>query len=422
MNFAQQLAHAATQQGPAAAGPVDPVEAQFEQFQGQMATLQEQNLQKAEEARAAAIAKEDKEQARYPVVETPEQEAEQRAILVGKGLSPEKVDKRIAKFKKRGGQRKTSAKWRKAGRIITDTLTGLNDGGAAPITEAREARLNQAGEDAFNEVMRGGEKMQAVLAQKAQFALGETVRQQQQEQAVEYEKWEKVAQGAQKYGIPVQDEEGQPVPKEYLEAQVAEAESYEKQAKQLEQEQKAEMQRQAQHLQRVESLRSTAQVAIQSGNAAAFDYEGGHEDLMSIGLSPEGFQQMVQGSAPTEKPKQGQSQAPEAKPPTQAAAAPAEKQDSPAIAHAKRRTQERTLAKASMDVEDAFQDLEDLQKGYLHASDLLAPHALVRNIRRRLIRGNIDQEQIVALLEGEEFAQALESYSQAYEALTNPQE
>ena len=386
-----------------------------------MNLLQQDTLQKAEEARQAAIRRVDKEQARYPIVETPEQEAEQRSALKAKGLSSEKIDKRIEKFKRRGGKVKTSSKLLKAGRILADTLAGYNPNGyypgqpTAPLTQAREQRLYRAGEEAFNEALGVGQKKESILAQKAQFTLSQVVAKQQQEQAAEYEQWAKVAQGAQKYGIPVQDEQGQPVPKESLEQWVAEAESFEQQRKQVEQKEKLEMQREQQRLQKLDSTRQTAQAAITSGNASAFDYSGGHEDLMAIGLTPEGFQQMVmQGGQPSGASGQGGSQVQDAPP---AESTPEKRPPSPSREHAKQRTTERTLAQASMDIEDAFQDLEDFQRGYLVKSDLLAPHQVLRNVRRRLIRGGVENAQIKQLLEGEDFAQAMAAYTQAIEQL-----
>lgn len=55
---------------------------------------------------------------RYPVVDSPEKEKAVRADLANRGLNQKQIDKRIEKFKKKGGKVKTSAKLGLAAKIL----------------------------------------------------------------------------------------------------------------------------------------------------------------------------------------------------------------------------------------------------------------------------------------------------------------
>lgn len=109
---------------------------------------------------------------RYPTILTEEDERRERARLDRRGLKPKEVDRRIAKFKKKGGKVKTSARMMQAAGMLAGGIQGYlavkghaiqTSGGIADRVMAEgQARLN----DQVAEVNRISEQEKAVLVRE----------------------------------------------------------------------------------------------------------------------------------------------------------------------------------------------------------------------------------------------------------------
>jgi hypothetical protein len=161
----------------------------FAELRRELEALRMSTSKEAQAAAAKARREADPEQARYPVVETPEQEAKARADLTAKGLSSDMIDKRIAKFRKKGGKIKTSATLMKVGRILGDTLAGYNPRGyqpgqpIAPFTQQHQARIESAGEIARTQAEAAGDQQAKLLLTEAQYGLEKTAKLAEEERA-----------------------------------------------------------------------------------------------------------------------------------------------------------------------------------------------------------------------------------------------
>jgi hypothetical protein len=187
----------------------------FAELRAELEALRGQTAADVKGAEAKARREADPEKARYPVVETAEQEAEQRAILSSRGLGTEQINKKIAKFKKKGGKIKTSAHLLKVGRILGDTLAGYNPRGYQPgqptaqLTEQHRARIETAGAIARQQAQAAGDQEAQLLLTEAQYGLEQTAKlakeERDRQRKLEDQEWELVSRDrmvARDLGIP----------------------------------------------------------------------------------------------------------------------------------------------------------------------------------------------------------------------------
>lgn len=71
--------------------------------------------------------------ARYPTIDSPADEERERARLGRRGLKPSEIDRRITKFKQKGGKVKTSARMMQAAGMLADGIKGYLEVAGHPI-------------------------------------------------------------------------------------------------------------------------------------------------------------------------------------------------------------------------------------------------------------------------------------------------
>ena len=187
----------------------------FAELRAELEALRTQTSAGAVAAEKAARLAADPERARYPVVDTPDKLKAARKDLEAQGLNDEQIEKKLAKFKKKGGKIKTSAKLLKVGRILGDTLAGYNPRGYQPgqptaqISQQHRARIETAGAIARQQAMESGDQQAQLLLTEAQYGLEQTAKMAKEERdaqrKTEDKEWELVSRDrmvARDLGIP----------------------------------------------------------------------------------------------------------------------------------------------------------------------------------------------------------------------------
>jgi hypothetical protein len=195
--------------------------------------------------------------ARYPVIESPEDEAKERSRLLRRGLKLEEVDRRIEKFKKKGGKIKTSSKLMTAAGLFAGGIEGYlstkqgrrvrGDQGLVRLQKEAKASLDE--EIAKVEKLATEEKALILQEDEREFQVYLT---DLKDDAAERKQ---LAREARSLGVPMKDEAGKALPLEDV-ARAVTAEN----ARQAQRKEELEQQREA-RLQTSASFTKAAQAA-----------------------------------------------------------------------------------------------------------------------------------------------------------------
>jgi hypothetical protein len=151
---------------------------------------------------------------RYPVISTPADEKKERARLARRGLDKDEVDRRIAKFKKKGGKVKTSAKVMAAAGMLAGGIQGYlaaKQGRPIPMRGGLTQLRDQAKARMDEEVLRvekEAQEQKALVLAKDEREFKTFLEEIKADAALR----KQLGKEARDLGIDLQDERGKPRP------------------------------------------------------------------------------------------------------------------------------------------------------------------------------------------------------------------